>query len=332
MPVNAENVVMHSPLRIVQPGYLITPVKCASFGVEIKIKNMTDKELFKLCCEYGAKARRWNKKFASLLPEVEKRELWKKHKMYSIYEFAAKLAGMSRETVDAILNVGKNLEDKPKLREQMVEEGWSKLRVVANIATPQTDEFWAKQVEILPKKALELLVREKREVDVSSKSPKPVPGDKEWSRLSFTVKPETELKLRNFRKKLEKERKETISFGEALEILLEKTEESPKKIRKSKGTTGRPVSAKKKHEVHNNGQCMFPGCNKPHEEYHHPDRYAITGNHDRIVSLCHEHHQLAHAGYIENEHDPPDQWRLRDNPRPNTIDLKCQEHVRAKSK
>ena len=33
--------------------------------------------------------------------------------MYSIYEFAAKLAGMNCQTVDAILNVDKNLEGKP---------------------------------------------------------------------------------------------------------------------------------------------------------------------------------------------------------------------------
>jgi len=290
---------------------------------------MTDKELYKLCCECGAKARMWSKKFASLLPEVEKRKLWKKRGFYSIEHFAAELAGMSHSTVEAIFEVSKKVEDKPNLKSRMATEGWSKVRVVAQIATKETDKFWAEQVEKLPKRALETLVREKRAIDTPVECPKAIPGDKEWSRLSFTVKPEVELKLRKFRQKLEKEKKEAIGLGEALEELLKLAEEPPKQTRKSSGTTGRNISAQKNSETDNNGKCTFPGCNKPHTCYHHPDRYAVTQNHDRIVALCDEHHQLAHAGYIENEYDPPHLWRVREQPEPSVIDLKYQQHARS---
>jgi len=279
---------------------------------------MTDKELYKLCCECGAKARKWTKKFAELLPKVYKRKLWKKHGFYSVEHFAAELAGMNHETTKKILGLHRRLEDKPKLKAEIVNEGWAKVRVAA--AIPVSEEKQVQLVKTLPKRALQQYAKTAKQEGAGSLS-EPV-------RLSFTVKPEVELRLRKFRQKLEKERKESIGLGEALEELLKLTEEPEKKTQKSKGTTGRNPSAQKKRETNNNGQCSFPGCNKPHTCYHHPDRYAATQNHDRIVALCHEHHQLAHAGYIENEHDPPEKWRLRETPKLNAIDLKYQEHMK----
>jgi len=259
----------------------------------------------------------WSKRFAELLPEVYKRKLWKKHGFYSIEHFAAELAGMSHKTTRRILNLDKKLEDKPKLRAEIVNEGWSKVQTAASI--PVSEEKQVQLVKTLSKNALEQY----------SRGVKNVPGNTSQPvRLNFTVKPEVEFKLRKFRQKLEKERKEAIGLGEALEILLDQVQEPEKKTRKSPGTTGRNVSAQKKRESDNNGQCAFPGCNKPHTCYHHPDRYASTQNHNRVVALCDEHHQLAHAGLIENEDKPPEFWSLRDEPKPNAIDLKYQEHVK----
>ena len=56
---------------------------------------LTDKELYKLCRQCGANIRTFNKEFAGYLPEVEKRKLFKKYGCHNLYEFAAKLAGMS---------------------------------------------------------------------------------------------------------------------------------------------------------------------------------------------------------------------------------------------
>ncbi len=279
---------------------------------------MTDKELYKLCCECGAKARKWTKKFAELLPKVYKRKLWKKHGFYSVEHFAAELAGMNHETTKKILGLHRRLEDKPKLKAEIVNEGWAKVRVAA--AIPVSEEKQVQLVKSLSKRALQQYAKTAKQEGAGSLS-EPV-------RLSFTVKPEVELRLRKFRQKLEKERKEAIGLGEALEELLKLTEEPEKKTQKSKGTTGRNPSAQKKREADNNGQCSFPGCNKPHTCYHHPDRYAVTQNHNRIVALCDEHHQLAHAGLIENEHDPPEKWCLRETPKLNAIDLRYQQHAR----
>ncbi len=278
---------------------------------------MTDKELYKLCCKYGANARKWSKKFAGLLPKVYKRKLWKRYGFYSIEHFAAQLADMNHETTRRILNLNKKLADKPLLKAEIQNEGWTKVKVASSINAPE--ETLVKLVKTLPKSALEKYAKEVN--SGPGTNPQPV-------KLTFSVKPETEFKLRKFRQKLEKDQKQSVSLGEALEILLNQLEEPQKKTRKSKGTTGRQISAQKKHEVENNGQCAFPGCNNPHKEYHHPDRYALTGNHSRIVPLCHEHHQIAHAGLITNENDSPKRWQIRETPRPNTIDLKYLKYAK----
>jgi len=124
--------------------------------------KITDKELITLCQQYGNNSKVWKRKFEELLPEVLKRRLYKKHNFVSIYEFAAKLCGMSRESVDNVLRIYRQFEDKPILKSLIVEYGWSKLRIVAGIATKETDSSWAEKVRVLPTSSLETIVRDFR--------------------------------------------------------------------------------------------------------------------------------------------------------------------------
>ncbi len=119
-----------------------------------------------------------------------------------------------------------------------------------------------------------------------------------------------------------------MSLGEVLNILLEKVEEPIKVPRESASKNdNRYLSTYKKYESGNGGQCAYPGCNKPHEVFHHPDRYSISENHDRIVPLCKEHHQMAHAGLINEEESDPTLWSLRTESKMNIADLKYQKHL-----
>lgn len=86
-------------------------------------EKLSDRELYEKCRLYGGNARAWSKKFAALLPEVERRRLYEKYGFYSVFEFAAKLAGMGRETVLEILRVAEKLQDKPLLLAQLLEHG-----------------------------------------------------------------------------------------------------------------------------------------------------------------------------------------------------------------
>lgn len=222
-----------------------------------KLKKLSDKELYALCKKYGLETRLTRRRFAGLLPEVFVRRLYKKRGHAGIHEFAAKLAGMSKETVDKILCMAKNLEDKPCLREQLVSgsEGWSKIERVAYIATPETDEFWAEKVSSLTQLALEAFVQEARKQDwirqnnrleftlksetqaekMTAEGPSLFPGKPLpavlWSKhlfptektsvLTFHVRPALEGKFRMFKHLLEKQRREPLTFEDALEALLD---------------------------------------------------------------------------------------------------------------
>ena len=82
---------------------------------------MNDKELYQLCKKFGREALQARRKFAGLLPEVFKRQLYAKKGYSSIYHFAAKLAGMSREQVAVVLKLDRQFEDRPILQKALME-------------------------------------------------------------------------------------------------------------------------------------------------------------------------------------------------------------------
>ena len=128
----------------------------------LNISLLSDKELYQKCQLYGGEARKWAKRFADLLPEVARRELFRKYKFYSIYEFAAKLAGMKHETVIDILRVTKKLEGMPLLLAQMETAGWGKLKVVAGIATKENEKMLVEKVATMSLATLSTFVQEIR--------------------------------------------------------------------------------------------------------------------------------------------------------------------------
>lgn len=123
-------------------------------------ENLSDQELYKKCQLYGGEVRKWARRFAVLLPEVARRELYKKYGFYSIFDFAAKLAGMKHETVVDILRVVQKLEDKPLLRAQMETAGWGKLKVIATIATKENEKMLAEKVATMSLATLQTFVQE----------------------------------------------------------------------------------------------------------------------------------------------------------------------------
>lgn len=126
---------------------------------ELNLSDFSDKDLYKLCQQYGAGIRMLRRVFAVLLVEVNRRRLHRKHGFESIYMFAAKVGGMNKELVDRILWLAEALKDKPFLWREFRREGWSKVRVVASVATKDTDKIWAEKVSLLSKPALEELVK-----------------------------------------------------------------------------------------------------------------------------------------------------------------------------
>jgi hypothetical protein len=245
---------------------------------------MNKKELWNLGLTYGRNARDWKKKFVALLPEIAKYNLHKEHGFQSIYEYAAKVGGVGRKTVEYVFQVQKHIEDKPALKEALPKVGIHKIRTIATLATKENQQELAKKVQTMSKSALELYAREQ-------KAPKlEIPPGGNLTLLSFHVELKVELELRKLKEKGE-------TFNDVMKKLLamvpKEKEVKPRKVKKSKS---RPAPAQKRREVlaKTNGKCSIPNCNRPAEEIHHPKPWAKHKSHDELEPLCKPHHELAH--------------------------------------
>jgi hypothetical protein len=271
---------------------------------------MTDKQLYNLCQQYGREARKWKNKFIALLPEVYKRRLYRKKGFCSIHEFAAKIAGVSKNVVDQTLRVFEKTKDLPELQSKIEKHGIHKVRVVSNIANKETDKFWADNVEELSKGALELKVQKIRNSDPGIGTPKcenpdqqaqidlfeqsrDTPNMSTRQRFGMDLDLETIIQFRLVKQKFEKERGEALCWDDvikmAAEILLKE-----KLVReyKQKPSKSRPIPAKKRREMPK--VCEIEGCNKPAEEVHHEEPWSIFKSHKNIKAVCKGHHELEH--------------------------------------
>jgi len=128
------------------------------------IGKFSDENLFQLCKRFGKNALHWRQKFIGLLPEVNRRRLYEKKGFSSIFEFSFKLCGLSADQVNLTLNLSRRFEDKLVLK-GMLENGEvsiNKLARIVSIATVENQEELAEKIRILPKSALETLVRDEK--------------------------------------------------------------------------------------------------------------------------------------------------------------------------
>lgn len=294
----------------------------------MNITTITDKELFKLCEEYGNKARFWRQKFAGLLPEVYRRKLYFQKGFGSIFEFAAKLAAMSEKHVRLVLNLEKKFEDKHLLKELLVrgEVSVSKLAKVASIATPENQEFLAAQLKILPRSAVETLARDekysKEKIEAKDSS---LPGNSNLQRngvnasaqnllesdvsrpgiwsvspmagQALHISPEVEAKLLALQQKGIDINAMILEFLSVREIEI--AQEKEKIAAEIKPTDSRYISAKIRAIIkkEHGEKCSIETCKKPSATIHHTQRFSLSQNHDPrfLAPLCHDHHTIAHS-------------------------------------
>lgn len=325
---------------------------------------MTDKELYQYCQDVGAKARDWKKRFVALLPEVAKRNLYRKYGFASIVDFAGRLGGVGEYTVEVAMQLQKHINDKPALLNILPKVGVHKMRVVATIATKENQEILAKKVMEMSKPALQVWAREIRprpEILQNPDSQKSLTeaqnslfgnnrGFENFSDMSsvderihysFDVDKKTDFKLRKYKQEMEKAIKRYATWCEVMQKLIKdkfdianelckekisesnqmiqnpvnttitnmSKSESDKKIVYASNTT-RHIPAEIKRKIQNKyqGMCGYPGCNKPSTVLHHTKRFALSPNHENIIPLCAEHHEIIHTGWIKNENDSPEKW------------------------
>lgn len=109
---------------------------------------------------YGKNAKQWMNKCVLLLPKIEKRRIWEKKGFGSIYEFAAKLAGMSRNKVNEGLRILEKTKDLPEIRKIIEKKGIWAVKPVLRVVTPENQEFWVQKAKIMKKSTLETYVKD----------------------------------------------------------------------------------------------------------------------------------------------------------------------------
>ncbi len=287
---------------------------CYFLGINQPRYRMKNEILHLKFAEYGKNAKEWLRKCALLLPEIQKRRIWEQKGFSSIYEYAAKLAGMSRHQVKNALWIMKKIEDKPYLQEVAGEKGLNSVRPVITVATPETEKFWAEKAKQMPKNVLETYVRDMKKqknktASSSQKMNKSCPSTPfGFVEISMKLRPEILDKLNK------------LKGGGDFNALMEKfirmyeenlEQEKPEAVKTKSRAIPAPIQKFVVRKT--NGSCSFPGCGKSGTEKHHTDRYALKHGHDpdKIHLLCREHHRLMHYGLIENEGMRPEFWRVR---------------------
>lgn len=265
------------------------------------MQHLSDKELYKLCRQYGENALHWRRKFIGLLPEVNRRRLYEKKGFSSIFEFAKKLCGLSEEQVRLALNLDKRFGDKPALKELLASGKVSinKLTRVTSVATPENEGFWAEKAMQLPKSALETLVKDVKsenqnglfEPNIESKV---LPGQKsEELQLDADVKEEL-LKLQAKGIDVNEVLREFLE-GRNLAIAREKERLSAEAGQAKSRYI--PVKIRRHLEMEYGRTCSINGCRRPAQMIHHTQRFALSASHNPkyLAPLCREHHAIAHA-------------------------------------
>ena len=304
------------------------------------LQKLSDKDLYLICKKWGAAVLEARRKFAGLLPEVYAREMserekgrsWlKKRGFFSVYEFAAKLAGMSRDQVDLVLRLERRLEDKPVLREALVSGNVSanKLARVVSIVTNENQQDILGKVEVLSSRALEVFVKDFKnqnglgepKIEQSKMHVQTVEVNKNVKTAQNTLQVQTleiDLELdEDVKNELIEMKKKGIDINQVLRGFLrerkEKFEQEKSKVvekqmheRHDRAIIGMPanryIPAEVRRVVINEfgSKCCSPGCEKPAENLHHENGFAIDQSHDPrfLKPLCRGHHELAHAGNV----------------------------------
>lgn len=293
--------------------------------------NDSDKFLHQQFTRLGRDRNQLTYKLLAILPEIFQREIYKQYGYQTIYEYAGKLAGLSRITIDKALKLEKKLENKPFLQKVISECGVHKVSLIAKLATPETDAAWADKVKNMSIASLRELSKEVHKIKKSETSPELF--DKLnidfINAISITLDHESQFLFLKLKKEFCKKKRFHMSNKEALKQMLQylaqhvfqkdiqrNTHTPSKKItgdfskNSTKITRYIPIQIKRTILQKTDERCAYPGCNNPYENFHHRIPFSLSRNHDSIIPLCKKHHEFMHNDLVENELMDPSQWVL----------------------
>ena len=270
---------------------------------------VSDAELLSLCRECGRNALLWRKKFEGLIPEVLRRRLYEKENCSSVYEFAAKFAGLSEAQVNTVLRVERKLEGKPTLLDSFHkgEISAGKLDRAADIATPENEKEVDKMARTLNCRTFEVYVRGQKKA-----AAKAAIAETESLPTLFSVPKSLHVQSFNLADDVIEELNRLQDLGKDINQILRellkqrneqierKEQELSKSAREETHLLSRTYINKPTRNFLNEkygNKCAIHGCTKLAEEIHHKIRFGLQANNDPayLVPLCKEHHKIAHA-------------------------------------
>lgn len=410
--INAGKIQKNSRIIARVDTYFITYRFMFKFQKRLENTNLEDltaRELYEKCRNIGSLALKSRRQFIGLLPLVERRQAYLGRGLYSTYDFAAKLGGISRDIVTEVLRLDRQLHDYPLVRRVLYKGniGWSKIRMVTAWLTIENQKEWIEKLENISNQALTLYLRDftaqqyrelqgsitdfksesiqysqpfgqlTQQISILQSSIIEKSGKNEaesfgaeiseynrksgscqisgqmlvrgnmnpqnYSSLSkfdqlayeretftFSLNRQIAAKMRLFRQKLEKDRKELITWEEVMVEFLNHIEQKEevdtqkpimqKEQTKEEMPASRHIPAGIRRAVlkQYDGLCAFNNCNAPAEIFHHTRRFSLTSHlpgtqaHDPnfIKPLCKPHERVIHNALIENENINPAQWKL----------------------
>ncbi len=241
-------------------------------------------------------------KCALLLPEIERRFVWRKKGFGSLFEYAAKIAGMSRDSVVDALRIGRGIEAFPALKRVAEEKGLQSVRPVLTMVTAETEDFWAEKARSMSKTTLETYVRDLRLERRFKTASGPEKVDMHWR-----VRPALAKKLAVLEKRAD--------FEELLQEFVDTVEAREVPTAVANGSRYIPVAVKREVLERTGGQCAFPTCHRSATSLHHTQRFALEKVHDaaRLQPVCTAHERIAHLGLIEGEEGRTEDWVVLEN-------------------
>lgn len=277
---------------------------------------LSDHQLLALCTQYGSQAKVWKQKFLGLLPEVDKRKLYLQAGCASVFEFAAKVGGVSREQVQRVFQLHQKFEATPELKQALVtgEVSVHKLSRVASIATPENQGFLLNQSKLLSQQALETLVK-----DTKAQSTHSVRTHTSNLNKTEKIAQSDELNLApDVRQLLLNMQNKGIDHNQVLRDLLQErneriqekkqslAQEIPDKEVKQQGNTAQwnnqpsryiPQKVRQLLKQEYGDKCAHQQCVNKAMNIHHKLRFAVQPIHDPafLVPLCKQHHEISHT-------------------------------------
>ncbi|MFA5821116.1 MAG: hypothetical protein WC873_03400, partial [Candidatus Gracilibacteria bacterium] len=242
----------------------------------------------------------------AILPKIYKSGVHKEKGFSSIFEYSFKLAGLSEALVKKALKLDEDLQNKPCLQKAIETQGIHKVALVAKIATPETDRFFADKVENMSKSALNELSKEIRGKSenklINVETVMKIPLDEEMQFLFLKLKKEIGKELSN-KEVLRRILKKMAGTSQMMAKRVEPQKEAEKPEDFLGKIVGRyiPVMTKRTVIERTGGKCAHENCNKPYEVLHHMKRWAVSRDHKSIVPLCKGHHEFAHNGLLKND-------------------------------